>query len=376
MKPRTGYSWILVLLIALLAILTAQAQRQASNSLLYFSPQSRWYSRLSVAVIGDQQPFCQACQAARWDSLDNELLRRAENLKRARALLWQAQTSGNPALIKRARDMVARTTAEWNYIDGLATKLQSASFKTFLARHQVDADARYDQARVELHKKTEQLDRLRHALEGQKQSEFQQMKSYATEEAKERQTLAIDSGLGAIKAAAFNVDLSLRLLKSIPSGAIDWTPEIQRLERLSAAAKTIKSGKMAYDVYKSEYWKASVGASQTVLALIIPKALTSEYKVFLAEAAKTRLTQLTAYPFFVTVGLDYADIGLSHVQFREAEARLRKIGDLEKNWQLDLQIAAARVKNVAAERDLASDALRRQAQLEAQIATIRQELSQ
>jgi hypothetical protein len=291
-------------------------------------------------------------------------------------LLRQAQGSGNAALIQRAKDMVARTTAEWKYIDELATTLQSASYKTFLARHEADAEARYDEARAELQKKTEQRDRLRHALERKEQSELQQMKSYATEEAKKRQTLAVDSGLGAISAAALEVELSLRLLKSIPSGVVDWALEVRRLERLSAAAKAIEYGETAKDVYKGEYLKAAAGASQTILAIIIPKAYTSEYKVFLSEAAKAGLSQLTAYPFFLTVALDFADIGLSHVQFGEAQARLRDIDNMDKNSEIDVVIAVARLKNVAAERDLAADGVRRQAQLDAQVARIRQELSQ
>jgi hypothetical protein len=322
------------------------------------------------------EPFCQRCQAARWASLGDQLLGRAQNLKSARALFRQAEASHREDLIQKAKAFVDRTTLEWQYVDQLATTLQSSSYKAFLARHQVDVDVRYDEARAELHRKTEQLDHFRHTLDPDKQSQLRQMQAIATEEAKQRRTLATDSGRGAIKAAAFGVDLSLRLLKSIPSGAIDWGKEIQRLERLSTLAKAIELGKIGADTLNGEYWRASVDASQVILALIIPTAITSEYKVFIASAAQSQLARLTAYPFFLTTGLNFADIGVSHLEFSDAEARLDHIDSVEANWTFDIESATSRVTNLAAERDLAADAVQRQRQIESQAAIIRAELNQ
>lgn len=333
---------------------------------------------VTLAEVGyaQSEAFCQTCQATRWSSLEDQLLRRAANVKRARELLRKAEAGGRADLVQQAMAHLERTTTEWEYIDELARKLESGTYKMFLARHQVDVERRYDEARADLHRKTEQLNRLRQSFGAAKEAELTQMRALAAEEARLRTGLGINSAVGAIKGAGNKAEMSLRLLKAIPSGAIDWSDDIRRLERFVDVVKAVKLSKIGVDAVKGEYWKAAISASQTILALVIPTSLTSKHYVFMSAAASTQLARTMAFPFFVTLALDFAEIGLSHEQFREAEERLQSVGDLELSWQVRVQSLGQRVNYLRAERELAADATRRQEVLEAQVRKIREELGQ
>jgi hypothetical protein len=321
-----------------------------------------------------QEPFCAACENTRWTNLGDALLRSAGNVKQARALLRRVEASGRTDLIRNAKALVERSTAEFEYLDRIAATVESTSYKRFLARHQADVEARFDATRLELSLKTEQLRVLERAVGADKRSQIGQLEAIAEEEAKQRRALSKDSGLGAIQAAALKIDLSLRLLRALPSGVIDWNEEIRRLERLSTAAKAIDRAQIGADAANGEYFKAGLEAGQTFLALIIPTAVTPKYKVFIAQAAKTKLEGLAAFPFFLTVGLDFADIGMSHASFVDAEERRQSVGDVEATWRFDIARLGFQKDNLDAERVLAETAIRRQALLEAQVATIRKEL--
>lgn len=149
-----------------------------------------------------EELFCLDCQTKRWQSLETQILKRAGNLKSARELLRQAEKGDDADLLAKARALVARTTAEWEYVDRLARQLGSPSYTAYLARHQVDVEQRFDSARAALKRRTEQFDRLRGALGEQKAVVLRDMQGIIRQEAKERRGLAVDSSFGALKGAA------------------------------------------------------------------------------------------------------------------------------------------------------------------------------
>lgn len=328
-----------------------------------------------AAASAPDRDLCGRCETERWDTVDQQLQRRAANLKQAQQLLRLAQDAQRPDVVERAQQALTRAQGEWEYINALASALQTPGYKSSLARQQLEIETRYDATRQELKRKTEQWRRLQSLTGQRRQTELNQMHTLADEEARGRLTLAARSGRGALSAAAHHASLALKTLKSVPSSAIDWSDDIKRYESVVALNNAVKAGEAGAAAGKRDYWKLGTMAGETMLKQIIPAVLTTTYKVPISVAASTALAQLTAFTFVLKVGLDVADIGLAHEQFDAAERRLNAARSAELTWQVEIAVLGSTLRHLEAQRDVLVEASRRQALLEAQIGVIRGEIS-
>lgn len=201
------------------------------------------------------------------------------------------------------------------------------------------------------------------------------MQALAKEEARGRLALATTSARGALSAVAHSASMALKTLKSVPSGAIDWSDDIKRYERVVALNDAVKAGEAGTAAWKRDHWKLGAMAGETLLQQVIPAVLTTERKVPISVAASTALAQLAALKFVLKVGLDVADIGLAHEQFDAAERRLSAARGTELTWQVEIAVLGSTLKNLEAQRSVLAEASRRQELLEAQIAVIREEIA-
>ncbi len=130
-----------------------------------------------------QQPFCLEPLAQRWKSLEDQTLLRANNLKRAREFVHQAEKNGDQALVNRAKALLAKATDQWEHMNEVARQLGSSEYKAFLRCNHDDVERRYNEALIELHRKTAALDRLRDRLSANRESALHDMKTLVEEEA-------------------------------------------------------------------------------------------------------------------------------------------------------------------------------------------------
>jgi hypothetical protein len=322
-------------------------------------------SMLVVVPAGAQDIFCIPCGAQLWQNIEKQLLRRANNVKEARQMLRQAEQSGNPDLITTMQALLAKTTAEWVYLDTLARELGSNSYKSYLARNQVDVERRFDEARSALHRKTEQFDRLRKRLAEHRESALREMEGITEEEAQQCKTLAKDSSFGALEALGHGAEENLKELRARTDRSADVQRRILDLEQFVSGVTAIRGGRIGHELASREYWDAAAETSQMALEKIIPRlAVSAGY-----------LEATTALPFFVKFTLDLAAIGQSHQQFAEAEARLNDIGNSELHWQTDIRALGARVNQLREEQALATDTIQRQLAFEQNVAKIRAEVA-
>jgi hypothetical protein len=310
------------------------------------------------------ETFCLKCQADRWRTLDAQLLQRAENLKKARIVLRLAQQKGDAALLQQAQAAVNRATKDWEYFDKTAEALNSHTYRAFLARHHVDVDARYDEARARLDRRTKEFDRLRKALGSQKQATLKEMQGILDQTVREHRDAGSDLLFNAVQVVGGHVDVLVKEMQAAHAAA----EKIRAMESFARVAKLVHAGHAAADLYKKEYWQAATEGGRLVLAESIPWLLAG-------AGAGAMMGAATGLPLAVTLALDVATINLSYDEFHAAEERLQGVRNIELAWQAEIESLGARVKTLEAERALAEDAIQRQKAFEQQVRKIQREMN-
>ena len=313
-------------------------------------------------------------QSKRWDKVNEQIVETARLLKLAKKVLRKAEAKGDQAIIDKARRYLEDVKDNWSYVNALGDALTHNSYESYQDRRLVDTEKRYEQAKEDFKKTTEILDGIRKAQGETKKRLYKELEGIAIQREKQRLKLAIDSALGGIGAAAHKASLEVMLLKKLPTGVIDYTPRIDKLEKLIKLNNAIKAGKTGYNTWQGKYWDITLDAAQEVLGLVIPTALSSEHKVFLSVAAQNQLNNLTAFPFFLNVGLDFVDIAWSHEEFYSAERRLDNVRNTELHWQVEWEIAKSRVKYLEEDRLRIEENIKSQEILKKQLKQIRSEI--
>jgi hypothetical protein len=319
-----------------------------------------------VAPAAAQDAFCADCQARRWQALETQLLKRAATLKDARQAVRDAERSGSAELLADARAALASATAAWRAVDDVARKLESRTYTTYLARAQVDVEQRYDEARAALHRKTEQFDRLRGVLGDQKARALGEMDGIIRQEAKERRELGLNGALIALKGAAVKAEAAIEELRKLPAGQAR-DAALRDLQQFVGLVNTAEGARIRDELARGEHWAAVAGGGQLILGLAIPRVLPP-------ATAASATAHATAWPAFLTLALDLTQIGLSHVEFHEAQERLDGVRNVELAWQSDIRALGARVGSLRAEREFAAEAIRRQQSFAQQVSRIRAEV--
>lgn len=310
-----------------------------------------------------QEPYCMPCQAARWKSIEDIMLARAQRLKSARVLLRDSQQRGDASLIQKAQAHLDNITRLWNEINATAQALGSPSYQSYLARNLADTEAAYDAAHADWKKKLEQFNRLRSALGDQRARIQADIEGTLKEEERQRWQLGFNSVFTALKAGALGAEQEVHYLGSLPNGPAEHAAKIQMLNRLIGAQRAAELGKAGYEAHEGHYWEAGAGIGQLTLEMLVPMS-SRMFPVVVATAP------------VVTLGLDLAAVGLSHVEWRAAQARLEDARSTESKWQFEVAVLAARVDNLKHEREMAADVIERQRAFEQQLGKVGAELRQ
>lgn len=313
-------------------------------------------------AAADEDPYCMPCQANRWKSVEKVMIQRAENLKKAREFLRAAERRGEPALTQRAREHLETVTGQWNEVYQSSLALGGPSYKAYLAKNLADVEVSYDDARAAWKNKVDQFRRLQSPIADQRERILNDMKGTIEEEANQRLRLGRDSLFASAKVWTIYADLEIDHLMRLPNGAVEHRAAIQLLNRLIGAEKAAETAKPAYELKKKHYWEFGAEVAQQVLETVVP-------------VSSGLYPATVACKPIVEIGLDFASIGLSHNEWREAQERLEDVRGTELKWQVDLAILAARAKNLKRECEMAADAIDHQRAFEKQLRLVSAEVS-
>lgn len=306
------------------------------------------------ALSNAQESRCGVpCVTKRWESLENEQLRRAENLRRARANVRLATQTGDSALIAAANELLAKAQGAWAEIRESADTLSGQSYKAFLASQLVAREAEYDEARGQLAKKTAVLDRLRAVNADERERILRDMEGTIRVEEEQRAKLAITS-----------VHASLRAL------VVKTEKAIEQASRKPGAEKTVQDLRTQLRLLKDL-------SKPTALDNLTAYEAIAKYGQPIVEAlAKGTATASAsvAAPLLLGRALDFAAIAQSHIEWQAAADRLQSNINAEFSLQADVEASRAAVKLADDARQVAAEQIARQRLFESQTKTISAEL--
>jgi hypothetical protein len=310
----------------------------------------------SRMAIG-QEAFCLSCQSARWKSIEDQMLLRAENLVKAQRMMSLAAKQADPSLQKSASALLAKSTAEWQEILLNSQTLGGNTYREYLARNLVDAEANYNAARAALTSKTAMFNRLRGALADQRQRILNDMEGSAKQYNVEHFKLGSDIFFEGIHIAIANNEALIAALRKASSPRLDL---IDKLEFGVNKLKKVENARTGYQFGKGEYYNLSVDAGRAVVE---------------AAAVGTALAPYAmGVPALTLLALDAASVGMSYQQWHEANQRLEDVRGVEIKWQVDLSASKATLHDAELGKQMAADAIERQNHLNAQLANIKAEL--
>jgi len=305
-----------------------------------------------------------AAESKRWAELAQMLLTSAQQLRRVREALRNAERAGDTASAERLRAELTQAEAEWAARQQLADIVTGERYRKFLLGRGNELDAWAARANDALRRKVEQIRALNAALKQQDRSEVQLIETAVQEER------------AAADAQFWNATLELirRRIERAREARQHAAPEDAAA---SASVQPVLVWERLEPVYqKLKETSPAQGADDgTLCAGVAQAGLLLWQEVGRSAPPAPPSAEAEAAFSLAEVSGDLMDLAVVHAHFEQGRQPSTRALSSERQWQLEIDLLGSVAALARAERDRALDDLVHQAGVEDQLKLIRARLN-